>query len=70
MKELNYSDLYKKYKKLSPDQIKLLIQDIKAEMEELGERITSESFQLVNDGNHNLKYSVLIQLLEEKSSND
>lgn len=69
MKELNYSDLYNKYKKLSPDKIKLLIQDMKDEMEKLGQRVTSESFQLINDGNHNLKYSVLIQLLEEKSSN-
>lgn len=68
MKELNYTDLYNKYKKMPKDKIRLLIQDIKAEMDELGTRVTSDGFKILDDGNHNLKYSVLIQILEEKDS--
>lgn len=68
MKELNYSELYNKYKKFPQDKIELLIQDIKAEMNELGERITSDGFKILDDSNHNLKYAVLIQILEEKET--
>lgn len=68
MKELNYSDLYNKYRKLPQDKIKLLIQDIQLEMKELGERVTSDGFKMLDDSSNNLKYSVLIQILEEKAS--
>lgn len=68
MKELNYSDLYNRYRKLPRDKIELLIQDIQAEMRELGERVTSDGFKRLDDSSNNLKYSVLIQILEEKAS--
>lgn len=68
-KEASYSTLYKKYKRLSEKEINEIIADIQNEVNKVAERTTSEGFRLLNDSSNNLKYSILIQLLEEKSSN-
>jgi hypothetical protein len=68
-KEATYSTLYKKYKRLSEKKINEIIIDMQNEMDKVATRTTSEGFKLLNDSDNNLKYSVLIQILEEKSSN-
>lgn len=62
--EDNYSSLYKKYSKLHPSQIDEKIADIEDEMSQLG----NGNFSTLNDSSNNLKYSVLIQIREEKTS--
>lgn len=68
MRETDYASLYKKFNSFSIKKIKDLLQDMQEEMDQVGTRVTADGFKMVNESTNNLKYAVLIQINEEKSS--